>query len=66
MRLSFCKQVSHLVNICLKRKDVIPFRHLIADGKPDASTDAGVCLQKRQDLGVLALYVLLQFPFPDG
>ena len=54
-----------IVNVCLKCKDVIPFWHLIADSESDPSTDAGVCLQKGQNLAVLALDVLLQLLLPD-
>ena len=50
--------ISHRGDICMIRGDV-PFWHLIADSEPDASADAGIGLQKRQNLTIFTLYVLL-------
>lgn len=44
----------------------IPFWHLVADGESDASTDTCISLQKRQNLTILAFYVLLQLLLSYG
>ena len=42
----------------------IPFRHLVADSKSDASAYTSICLQKRQNFAVFTLDVFLQLFLP--